>query len=596
MTTTPVSISRLTVSYHHAADGETSRPQRALDRIELELAPGAITAVVGESGAGKTTLTSVLLGQWADSMDIEASRLLVLHTDLLTATAAQRRQLLRVGIGYIPQDPRRSLDPVMRIRDQIYEVLPEELTTAAERESLAVRLLDEMSVDEPTRYLDSYPHQLSGGLQQRVLIAMALANRPALIIADEPTSALDVGIRQKVLRLLTQAVRRDGATALLITHDLRMAAANAEELVVMRAGQIVERGTAASVTNAPRHPYTRELFAAGRLDGVSLGIVRRPQERGGSNLESADAPSSVKPLVAKVANVRKAFPLSGSGIRQALDGVSFELRAGGTHAFIGESGSGKTTAARILVGVERQDSGEVAVYPGETQEPSLRLATARRLRRRAVQYVHQNPYSSLDFRFSIGDIVLEPLRAFRVGTRSWRRGEAARLLNTVELPASVLRKKPFELSGGQLQRVAIARAIALKPTIVVLDECTSALDANLRGDILRLLVQLQAEHGLAYLFITHDLDAVTTIADSVSVFWRGSIVEQGDTDDVLGAPRHPYTQELVEAAPWPQLFSQSGGRHPAEYSAGASLTAAKVDRHGSSASPPSERPTPADAV
>jgi peptide/nickel transport system ATP-binding protein len=374
------------------------------------------------------------------------------------------------------------------------------------------------------------PYELSGGMRQRVLIGIALALEPALVIADEPTSALDVTVQRRVLDLLDDVTARAGSAVLFITHDLAVAADRADRVVVMKDGEIVEQGPTAQVLGAPSHPYTRALLAA----APQLAVVT-PRE---------PVPDLGAAPLLEVLSVSKSFRLPGHAGRtvQAVDDVSLSIPRGGAFGLVGESGSGKSTVARLVLQLTAADSGTVLLDGAPISD-----ATGRALLRRRSQLVHQNPYASLDPRFTVAAIVDEPLRSHRVGSRAQRRDRVVELLEQVALGTSYANRRPGELSGGQRQRVAIARALALEPELLVLDEPTSALDVSVQAQILALLDRLRRERGLTYLFISHDLAVVRRIAHRVGVMRDGALLELASTEELFASPREDYTRELLAA-------------------------------------------------
>ncbi|WP_037366960.1 dipeptide ABC transporter ATP-binding protein [Amycolatopsis orientalis] len=517
-------ISELAVSYR-TSGGVVP----AVRDVSLRVGAGEIVAVVGESGSGKSTTAHAAIGLLPRGGRVRRGRIAFAGRDLTALSEKDWRQVRGTGIALVPQDPTVSLDPVRRIGEQVAEVLLiHRLAARNEAAARAVDLLRRAGVDRPGLRARQYPHELSGGLRQRVLIAIALAGEPRLIIADEPTSALDVTVQKEILDHLAGLAADDGTAILLITHDLGVAADRAGRIAVLSEGRLVEEGPARELLAAPAQDYTRRLLAA------APSLSREPLRP-----RRAEGPE----VLLSVESVSKTFASARAGSVRAVDNVSFQLTRGRTLALVGESGSGKTTTARMAVGLETPTAGTIR-FDGKdiTRLPAAEL---RRLRRR-FQLVYQNPYASLNPRFSIADVIGEPLRAFGVGGRAER---VAELADQVALPSSVLRRKPAELSGGQRQRAAIARALALRPDLVVLDEPVSALDVSVQAQILKLLVELQDELGLTYLFITHDLAVVREIADQVGVLRQGELLESGPADDVLRRPREQYTRDLLAAIP-----------------------------------------------
>lgn len=504
--------------------------------IDFQLQAGEILAIVGESGSGKSTTAAALVGLLAANARIEAGSIRLAGQELTQASERQWQSIRGRRVGFVPQDPGLSLDPVKRIGSQLIEALTLHRVPKALARLRSLELLREVGLADAERVLRGYPHQLSGGMRQRVLIAIALANDPPLIIADEPTSALDVGVQRQILDRLQALARERGTAVLLITHDLGVALDRADRLLVMHQGRIVEAGEARRIFQAPQHAYTQQLLNA----APSLAVQQRR------------APAAVPPVAGKSAtllvakNLSKDFSTWRNPGPAAVDGVSFHVPRHGTTSLVGESGSGKSTTARLILGLERPDTGNVLFDGQEISKVSQREWLA--LRRR-IQVVYQNPYASLNPRLSLEQIISEPLQAFAVGDTGWRRQRAATLLEQVELPARLLGSRPTELSGGQRQRVAIARALALEPELLVLDEPLSALDASVQGQILKLLGELQARLGLSYLFISHDLAVVRQISDQVVVMQAGRVVEQGACEQIFQAPSSDYTRSLLADIP-----------------------------------------------
>jgi peptide/nickel transport system ATP-binding protein len=507
----------------------------AVDGAGLTVARGEVVALVGESGSGKSTLAHAAIGLLPPSGRIVGGRVTLAGEQLTGLPERALRSVRGRRVGLVPQDPTISLNPVRRIGDQVAEVLRvHRLADRRRARAAAVDLLGRAGLAEPAVRAGQYPHELSGGMRQRVLIAIAIAAGPALIIADEPTSSLDATVQRRILDHLESLTRESGTSVLLITHDLGVAADRADRLVVMTGGRIVEDGPTAQVLDAPSAEYTRTLLAA----APGLRPVHRVPVRG------AGGPV---PLV-EVADLVKEFPLPRAGrtrrTLRAVDGVSFSVARGETLGLVGESGSGKSTTARLVLRLIDPTSGRVVLDGADITR--IRGRAWRELRRTA-QLVYQNPYASLDPRFSVEEVIAEPLRAFAVGDAASRRARVAELVDRVALPASVLARRPAELSGGQRQRVAIARALALSPDLVVCDEPVSALDVSVQAQVLELLVELQEVAGLAYLFISHDLAVVRQIAHRVGVMRDGRLMELSPTTEVFASPQHAYTRDLLAA-------------------------------------------------
>jgi peptide/nickel transport system ATP-binding protein len=498
----------------------------------FRLMPGERIAVVGESGSGKSTTAHAIMGLLPGSGRITGGRIRFRGEDVTHAGEKRLRRLRGREIGLVPQDPMSNLNPVARIGRQVAETLVVH-GMAGRRHAWrrAVEILAEAGLPEPERRARQYPHEFSGGMRQRVLIAIGLACRPDLLIADEPTSALDVTVQRQILDHLDKLTRELGTALLLVTHDLGLAADRADQVVVMSEGKVVEAGPARQILTSPEHDYTRRLVAA----APSLANVRR---------RDGDATDPVLEVV----GISKEYRIrAGGGVLRAVDDVSFAVGRGRTTAIVGESGSGKTTTARMVLGLVPPTAGTIRLDGSEA-------AGLRGSRRRAMQPVFQDPYASLDPMFTVERLITEPLRIFGVGDRASRRARVAELLEQVALSPSMAQRYPNELSGGQRQRVAIARALALDPRLVICDEAVSALDVLVQDQILRLLERLQRELGLSYLFISHDLAVVRSIAHEVVVMRDGRVVEQGAVDQVLGSPAHPYTQQLLDAIPGAGVF------------------------------------------
>jgi ABC-type glutathione transport system ATPase component len=514
--------------------------QPAVVGLDLTVAPGEIAAIVGESGSGKTTTANAIIGLLPANGRITAGSAVV--DGVQTAGAGERtlRRLRGSVVGLVPQDPMVGLNPTKRVGDQIAEAVRLRGVAGPAVRAEVLEFLGEAGVPDPGLRARQYPHELSGGLRQRVLIAIALAGRPKLIIADEPTSALDVTVQKRILDHLGGLVREQGISLLIITHDLAIAADRADRVIVMQHGRKVEEGEPGALLDRPRENYTRRLIAAApRLAHAGRVLPR-------FDVRDQAAPEPILALT----EVSKTFAAGdlrrGARGFNALDRVNITVPRGQTHALVGESGCGKTTTLRIALGLEAATSGSVVLDGDEISGLSWRRL--RPLRRKA-QLVHQDPFATLDPKFTVGQSITEPLVSFRIGNRKSRDGRARELLDQVALPVSYLDRLPSELSGGQRQRVAIARALALRPDLIMLDEPVSALDVLVQEQILQLLADLQAALGLSYLFVSHDLAVVAELAHTVSVMSHGTVVEHGPVAQVFTNPTSAYTRDLIDAIP-----------------------------------------------
>ena len=594
----------------------------AVRGANLTIYPGQTVAIVGESGSGKSTTAAAVIGLLPGTGKVTGGSIEFDGKELTKMSSKEWIELRGSGIGLVPQDPMSNLNPVLRIGTQVKEaLLANNIVPRSEAGERVTELLEQAGLPDGERRAKQYPHEFSGGMRQRVLIAIGLASRPKLLIADEPTSALDVTVQRRILDHLETLTKEMGTAVLFITHDLGLAAERAEQLVVMHRGRIVESGPALEILQHPQHPYTKRLvsaapsLASARIESAhARGITHTEEEFTGSakNVSSEE--------MIRVEHLTKEFHIRGAKGEDskllAVDDVSFTLRRGKTLAVVGESGSGKSTAANMILHLLEPTSGKIFFDGEDTSEYSEAQLFA--LRRR-LQAVFQNPYGSLDPMYSIYRIIEEPLRIHKYGTKAYaaqeverakatgrdpepwavaaleghsesdkklreeyaqqeverakaagrepepwavaaleghsesdkklREERVAELLDLVALPRSAMRRYPNELSGGQRQRVAVARALALNPEVIVLDEAVSALDVLVQNQILHLLNDLQAELGLSYLFITHDLAVVRQIADDVVVMEKGRLVEANTTDALFNHPVQDYTRELIEAVP-----------------------------------------------
>ena len=599
----------------------------AVRGANLTIYPGQTVAIVGESGSGKSTTAAAVIGLLPGTGKVTGGSIEFDGKELTTMSSKEWIEVRGSGIGLVPQDPMSNLNPVLRIGTQVKEaLLANNIVPRSEAGERVTELLEQAGLPDGQRRAKQYPHEFSGGMRQRVLIAIGLASRPKLLIADEPTSALDVTVQRRILDHLETLTKEMGTAVLFITHDLGLAAERAEQLVVMHRGRIVESGPALEILQHPQHPYTKRLvsaapsLASARIESAhARGITHTEEEFTGS------AKNASSEEMIRVEHLTKEFHIRGAKGEAskllAVDDVSFTLRRGKTLAVVGESGSGKSTAANMILHLLEPTSGKIFFDGEDTSEYSEAQLFA--LRRR-LQAVFQNPYGSLDPMYSIYRIIEEPLKIHGYGTLEYARAEikraeatgrepepwavaaleghsesdkklreervkayaqqeverakaagrepepwavaaleghsefnpkklrearVAELLDLVALPRSAMRRYPNELSGGQRQRVAVARALALNPEVIVLDEAVSALDVLVQNQILHLLNDLQAELGLSYLFITHDLAVVRQIADDVVVMEKGRLVEANTTDALFDHPVQDYTRELIEAVP-----------------------------------------------
>lgn len=504
--------------------------------VGFRLERGRTLALVGQSGSGKTTIARAVIGLLPEGGRISAGGVQILGRDVTRLRQKQWRELRGSTVGFVPQDPLGSLDPLQRVGNQIAEtLLVHGRATRRDVPARVTELLDRVGIRHAADRARAFPHQLSGGQLQRVLIAIAIAANPSILVADEPTSALDVTVQKRILDLLADLQSDLGLGILFVTHDLALVRDHSDAVLVLNEGSVRESGPADVVLDRPRDPYTITLMS----DAPALSPDKYADRRA--------VTAGAAPIV-EVRDLRKTYPVA-DGRRDrsvaALDAVSFTVVAGSTHALVGESGSGKTTAARIVAGLTGFDSGTVLV-DGLPVSTTLR---GHRQKAQILQTVQQNPLAAMDPRYTIGDVLEEPLRIDGSASKEQRRATVRTVLGQVALPADILNRKPLEISGGQRQRVVLARALVPAPKILVLDEPTSALDVTVQAQIVDLLVELQAELGLTYLFISHDLSLVRQIADTVTVLEHGRSVESGVVQDVFTAPSDPYTARLIDAVP-----------------------------------------------
>jgi peptide/nickel transport system ATP-binding protein len=514
----------------------------AVRGVSLIIRPGQSVAIVGESGSGKSVSARALVGLVGGDSHVRAARLDVDGRDVRDLPERRWRGLRGRRIGFVLQDALVSLNPVRTIGTEIGEALRTHDVVPRERvRERTVELLRDVGVPEPELRAAQRPHELSGGLRQRALIASAIAAEPALLIADEPTTALDVTVQAQILALLAER-RRTGTGLLLISHDLAVVSQVADHVLVMKDGVIVEQGPTRQVLDDPRHDYTRQLLAAVPVEHAR-GTRLSPSSHGAKSTQARARTGGE--VVLEAQGLLKRFAIGRHQRLTAVDDVSLRLHAGETLGIVGESGSGKTTAARLLLGLEHPDAGTVEIDGTGWAERSAR--SQRELRRR-IQVVYQDPLGSFDPRYPVGRIIEEPLRVIGA-SRPERRDRVLELIAQVGLTGDVLDRRPRELSGGQRQRVAIARALAPRPRVIVCDEPVSALDVSIQAQILDLLADLQADLGVAYVFISHHLGVIYHVSDRVMVMKGGQVVETGDVETVFRDPQHEYTQALLAAVP-----------------------------------------------
>lgn len=531
-----------------------------VEDVSFEINPGETVCVVGESGSGKSvsSLSLMRLIEFGGG-DIAGGRLLFDRKDAgevdLSKTDQDLMRTIRGNeIGMIFQEPMTALNPVFTVGKQLTEGLRlHKNMSKAQAEARALDLMRQVRIPEPERRLKQYPHELSGGMRQRVVIAMALACEPRLLIADEPTTALDVTIQAEILALMDRLKRETGTAVMFITHDMAVVAQMADRVVVMFRGNKVEEGTVQEIFENPKHPYTKSLLAAvpklGEMTGTDLPRPMRLLGRDGSEVPPITGSDEV---LLEVKNLTTRFEVKGGFFRQtvanvhAVEDVSFTVNKGQTLSLVGESGCGKSTAGRSILRLVEPLSGSVFLDGKNIMaltQPELREA------RRDMQMVFQDPFASLNPQMQLSDQVSEPLRNFGIGSRAEMQKKVENLFDRVELPRSFMQRYPHELSGGQRQRIAIARALALNPKLIVADEAVSALDVSVQAQVLNLMLELQAELGLSFLFISHDMAVVERVSHQVGVMYLGRIVELGPRRAVFENPQHPYTQALMKAVP-----------------------------------------------
>ena len=584
-------VTDLAVNFR-TTDGEV----QAVKNASFSIGKGRTLAIVGESGSGKSTTAMAVIGLLPGNGKVAAGSIRFDGTELVGMPEAKMRAIRGRSIGLVPQDPMSNLNPVTKIGTQVAEtLLVHGMATSKDLDRKVIEVLTAAGLPDAAERAKQYPHEFSGGMRQRALIAIGLACRPRLLIADEPTSALDVTVQRTILDQIGRMTDELGTSVLLITHDLGLAAERASELVVMHRGLVVETGPARQLLEDPQHPYTQALVAAApsvaavRLSpgaftvpaaqrlklaeevfaehsgaaglvgddgaGTNAAGIAAPEAGAavapGGRAEAPAAGRAAPDNIVEIRDLTKVFKIRGrSEDFYAARNVTLDIPRGRTVAIVGESGSGKTTTARMLLKLIEPTSGTMT-FDG-VDVGGLEKGKLREFRQR-VQPIFQDPYSSLDPMFTIERILDEPLKTYKRGSKSERAARVRELMDQVALPHSMLRRYPAELSGGQRQRVAIARALALKPELIVCDEPVSALDVLVQAQILKLLGDLQAELGLSYLFISHDLAVVRLISDYVCVMKDGELVEAASSEEVFSNPRHPYTRKLLASIPGNEL-------------------------------------------
>ncbi|WP_024817468.1 dipeptide ABC transporter ATP-binding protein [Arthrobacter sp. 31Y] len=528
---------------------------KAVKNAHLSIMPGETVAIVGESGSGKSTTALAAIGLLPNNGRVSSGQILLDGEDIAHASEKRMIELRGSHIGMVPQDPMSNLNPVWKIGYQVRETL--KANGRPDGPEDVARVLAEAGLPDAARRAKQYPHEFSGGMRQRALIAIGLSCQPKLLIADEPTSALDVTVQRRILDHLDKMTTELGTSVLLITHDLGLAAERADKVIVMYQGNVVEAGPSLDLLRNPQHPYTRRL-----VESAPSLASRRIQVAKEQGVEAEDllapvaaAKDRAQDEVLQIKNLRKIYKLR-QGLGQtsdfaAVDDVSFAVKRGTTTAIVGESGSGKSTVAKMVLQLEKPTEGQILFDGVDTA--GLKGRELFKFRRR-VQPIFQDPYGSLDPMYNIFRTIEEPLRVHKIGNAASREKKVRELLDQVALPQSMMQRYPNELSGGQRQRIAIARALALDPEVIICDEAVSALDVLVQAQVLNLLADLQDNLGLTYLFITHDLAVVRQIADHVCVMEKGKLVETGSTDDVFDNPREAYTQALLDAIPGGSLL------------------------------------------
>ena len=547
-----ISVQDLRVSFRMSK----THTAEAVKGVSFEVPENSTVALVGESGSGKSVSAMSIVRLLPENAIVDAnSKILYNGKDLLQAPIEDLRALRGKDISVVFQEPMSSLNPVFTVGDQIAEVLRIHLKLNR-KQSLdrALDLMTEVGIPNPKERLNAFPHQLSGGQQQRVMIAIAIACEPKLLIADEPTTALDVTVQRQIVELLARLQQRQKMSMLFISHDLGLVGEISDRVVVMRNGVVREAGDASAIFTAPQDSYTQALLACRpRLDARPrrLAVIEDFMNKRPAITEERVSTPADGPALIEVKGLQKDYPLKTGlfkrSVFSAVKSANFSLHKGRTLGVVGESGSGKTTVGMMLTRLTDATAGSI-LFEG-IDLATLNAAQMRPYRSR-IQIIFQNPYASLNPRFTIGQILMEPMRIHSIGKDDGERAlRAVALIEKVGLPGDAFGKYPHEFSGGQRQRIAIARCLTMKPEIIVCDESVSALDVSVQATVLNLLLDLQEEFGLTYVFISHDLAVVKYMADDILVMNQGEIVERGSSDDIYNRPQHAYTQQLLGAIP-----------------------------------------------
>ena len=543
----------------------------AVNKVSLAVAKGEVLGLVGESGAGKSTVGNSVINLLEPPGIISGGEIIFDGTRIDQLSNEEMRKLRGTKIGTIFQDPQTSLNPLMTIGKQLSETLIETLKiSGASAREKSIELLDSVGIPDPEPRLNAYPHQFSGGMRQRVVIALALAGDPDLIIADEPTTALDVSIQKQILDLMKSLCKQRNLGVIIVTHDIGVIAEIADRVAVMYNGQLVEQGEVTQVLQKPKHDYTKSLISAVPsgdqklhrftvVDYIDGSTEKVTLENVSDHWLSRNKPSNTHNIAVSVKNLSIEFSIRKALFRKnrislkAVDDVSIEIKTGESFGLVGESGSGKSTLARLIAGLYTPKSGDIDIFGHNVLQKTKKTKTS--LIRRKMQMIFQDPYSSLNSRMTVEDIVSEPIRFHRSTRNQSETSVVVRdLISFVGMPSTSLRKYPHEFSGGQRQRISIARALASRPEILICDEPTSALDVSVQANILNLLKDLQEELSLTMLFISHDLPVIRQMCDRVAVMQNGRICEIAETDTLFDHPNHEYSKHLLGLMPRMDLF------------------------------------------